>query len=201
MQLSIKGKQIDVGEALTSHIENALESAVAKYFDNAIESTVVLAREARLLRADISVHVGRGIVIQSHAEAGDAYGAFDTAVEKIAKRLRRYKRRLRDHRKARGGEAESFPANQYILAPEEKADADADGDGDGDGESINPVIVAEMATEITTMTVGEAVMRMDLAELPAMLFRSSAHGGLNMVDGRADGNVGWVDPQGARKRA
>jgi ribosomal subunit interface protein len=186
MQLSVTGKQIDVGSALRGHIETSLESAVAKYFDNAIEGAVVLAREAHLLRADILVRVGRGIMVQSHGEATDAYAAFDAAADKIAKRLRRYKRRLRDHHKNRANSFEILRASQYILAPEK---------GSGEMEASNPVIVAEMSTEIGTMTVGEAVMRMDLAELPAMLFRNSAHGGLNLVYRRPDGNVGWIDPQ------
>lgn len=189
MQLSVTGKQIDVGSALRGHIETSLESAVAKYFDNAIEGTVVLAREAHLLRADILVHIGRGIMVQSHGLATDAYAAFDAAADKIAKRLRRYKRRLRDHHKNRANNFEVLRASQYILAPEK---------GSQETEASHPVIVAEMSTEIGTMTVGEAVMRMDLAEQPAMLFRNSAHGGLNLVYRRPDGNVGWIDPRGSR---
>jgi ribosomal subunit interface protein len=189
MQLSVKGKRIDVGEALRSHIETSLESSVAKYFDNALEGTVVLTREGPLFRADISVHIGRGIMAQGRAEAADAYAAFDTAADKIAKRLRRNKRRLRDHHKIRVGQTESLLATQYILAGAESLAAE--------GQASHPVIVAEMSTEITTMTVGEAVMRMDLADVPAMMFRNSAHGGLNMVYRRPDGNVGWIDPRGS----
>lgn len=188
MQLSVKGKQIDVGDALRTHIETSLESAVAKYFDNALEGTVVLAREGHMLRADISVHIGRSILIQGRGEAADGYAAFDAAAERIAKRLRRYKRRLRDHRKNKGEPARTEVANKYILAGEEHGEA-------AEASTSNPVIVAEMSTDIATMTVGEAVMRMDLADLPAMMFRNSAHGGLNMVYRRGDGNVGWIDPQ------
>jgi ribosomal subunit interface protein len=204
MQLSVTGKQIDVGSALRLHIEKSLESAVAKYFDNAIEGAVVLAREGRLFRADISVHIGRGIMAQGHGEASEAYAAFDTAADRIAKRLRRYKRRLRNHHKNRVNAPETLLASQYILAPEEDEDEDEDedegeGEGEGeDGDACHPVIVAEMSTEIITMTVGEAVMRMDLAELPVMMFRNSAHGGFNLVYRRPDGNVGWIDPQGSQ---
>jgi ribosomal subunit interface protein len=111
MQLSVTGKQIDVGSALRGHIEKSLESAVAKYFDHAIEGTVVLAREAHLLRADILLHIARGIMVQSHGEATDAYAAFDAAADKIAKRLRRYKRRLRDHHKNRANSFEILRAS------------------------------------------------------------------------------------------
>jgi hypothetical protein len=150
---------------------------------------VVLAKRAHLFRADISVHVGRNMLLQGHAEAGEAYAAFDAACDRIAKRLRRYKRRLLDHRKATRGEGDAMMASQYILAGDEGASGAADG--------ANPLIVAEMTTAIDTLTVGEAVMRMDLADAPAIMFRNRAHGGLNVVYRRNDGNVGWIDPQGA----
>jgi len=193
MQLSVTGKQIDVGDALREHIETALDTTVSKFFDNAIEGSVVLARHAHLFRADISVHIGRNMLLQGHAEAGDPYAAFDAACERIAKRLGRYKSRLRDHKKGAKAGGQALMASQYILAANE-----------GDEEATledNPVVVAEMATAIDTMTVSEAVMRMDLADVPAILFRNSAHGGLNMVYRRSDGNVGWIDPQSASGRA
>ncbi len=191
MQLSVTGKQIDVGDALRGHIATSLDAAVSKYFDKAIEGSVVIARGARQIRADISVHVGRNIKLQGHAEAGDAYAAFDAACERIAKRLRRHKRRLRDHRKNSGkAEPETMIVSQYILA----GDDEAEGKGQGD----NPVVVAELETEIEPLTVSEAVMRMDLADLPALMFRNRGHGGLNLVYRRGDGNIGWIDPHGSK---
>lgn len=192
MQVSITGKQFDVGDALRSHVEDRLADAVAKYFDHAIEATVVLSRQGKgkLIRADISVHVGRGITLQGHAETEDAYGAFDAAAERIAKRLRRYKRRLRDHRRKSGAAAaDALLAQQYILAESSEDETEAE-------QNAQPVVIAEMTTAIETMTVGEAVMRMDLAEAPVVVFQNSAHGGINVVYRRNDGNIGWIDPQG-----
>lgn len=189
MQLSVTGKQIDVGDALRGHIATNLDAAVSKYFDKAIEGSVVIARGARAFRADISVHVGRNILLQGHAEADNAYAAFDAACDRIAKRLRRHKRRLRDHRK-RGAKGEPELVSQYILAGDTETESTAIGD--------NPVVVAELETEIETLTVSEAVMRMDLADLPAVMFRNRGHGGLNMVYRRSDGNIGWIDPQGSK---
>jgi ribosomal subunit interface protein len=193
MQLSVTGKQIDVGDALRGHITTTLDAAVSKYFENAIEGSVTIARRGHAFRADISVHIGRNILIQGHAEEGDAYAAFDAACERIATRLRRYKSRLRDHRKSNRAEDEVTSASQYILA------GDEDGEDKGP-ESDNPVVVAEMETGIETLTVSEAVMRMDLADTPAILFRNRAHGGLNMVYRRSDGNIGWIDPDGGKNR-
>jgi ribosomal subunit interface protein len=191
MQLTVKGKQIDVGEALRAHVAETLDLVFGKYFGDPIEANVILSREAYLYRAQISVHPGRGILLQSQAQASAPYAAFDTAADHIAKRLRRHKRRLRDHHRAETG---SEQARQYILAPE--LDAVEREGGREDGQDARPVIVAEMATDIPLLSVGEAVMRLDLADSGAIMFRNRAHGGLNMVYRRPDGHVGWVDPEG-----
>ena len=190
MNLTVKGKHIDVGDALRSHVEEQLTAVTEKYFSNPIDATVLFAHEAHLYRTDISVRIGRGIMLQSSAEATDIYPSFEAAAEKVGKRLRRYKRRLRDHHiNGAIAAAEQVPARQYVI------EAEASGVDDEEDPSAEPVIVAEMDTTIETMSVAEAVMRMDLAELPALMFRSGAHGGLNMIYRRPDGHVGWIDPK------
>jgi ribosomal subunit interface protein len=190
MNLTVNGKGIDVGEALRVHVGEGLDRMFEKYFSNPIEATVTFSKQGYRFHATISVHVGRGILMQAEDDGGDAYAAFDITAETIAKRLRRHKRRLRDHHRA---ETDSYAARQFVLAPDigdEAANDVADG---ADGHAA-PVIVAELEADIPTLTVGEAVMRLDLAETQAMLFHNRAHGGLNMVYRRNDGNIGWVDP-------
>src|ERR1700744_3469823 len=97
MQLSVKGKQIDVGEALRSHVEAQLKEITAKYFSDSLDAHVTFSREAHMFRADIAVHAGRGILVQSNGSANEPYPAFDQAADRIAKRLRRYKTRIKDH--------------------------------------------------------------------------------------------------------
>ena len=193
MQLSVKGKQLDVGDAWRRHVEENLPDVVAKYFDNAQDAQVMLSRQGSTFRVDITVHVGKRIIVQSHGATGDAYSAFEQAGDHMGKRLRRYKRRLRDHHRERSDEVESLPAQQYVLAGE---DTGTETDPD---EKDEPVVIAEMETAIEILSVGEAVMRMDLANLPALMFRNRAHGGLNMVYHRGDGHIGWVDPRGNRR--
>lgn len=192
MQINISGHQLDVGDALRSHITDVLDGIVEKYFGEAIDAAVTLSRERFTVRADIAIHIGRDIYVRAHESADDAYAAFDVAAAHLGKRLRRHKRRLRDHHAARE-QAESARAQQYILAPYEPVDDTEEGDEGGD----HPVIVAEDQTVIEKLTVSEAVMRMDLADLPAMVFRNAGNGGLNVVYRRADGNVGWIDPEGS----
>lgn len=192
MQLSVKGKQLDVGDALRTHVDESLSRILDKYFGDALEVAVTLSREAHLYRAVISAHVGRGIQLEAQGEANEPYPAFDAAADRLSKRLRRYKRRLRDHN-SKAAEVAPLPAQQYILAGEGPEETEDESNADG-----QPAVVAEMTTEIPTLTVSEAVMRMDLGNLPAMMFRNSAHGGLNMIYQRSDGNIGWLDPRGNR---
>ena len=201
MQLIVKGQQIDVGDALREHVRQSLTNVFGKYFGDAIEATVIFSREAHLLRASLTVHVGRGITAESEATADQPYAAFDIAADRLAKRLRRHKRRLRDHHKQPvGTAAEVQLADHYVLAstPESADEGAAGADEDAANEEGPPMVVAEMKAEILALTVSEAVMRLDLADNGALMFVNRAHGGLNMVYRRPDGNIGWVDPKGNR---
>jgi ribosomal subunit interface protein len=198
MHITVTGRHLDVGASLRRRVEEGLAAAVAKYFDRAIEAHVTFDKRGQFFLADIAVHVGRGIVAHSGGEADDPYLAFSGALEHLAKRLRRHKRRLRDHHNATARAGKSEQAWQYVLAGpgEEEADeAPIDGAPLG-GEPVNgePLVVAEMEAEIPTLSVGEAVMRLDLGSAPALMFRNAGNGGLNMIYRRADGNIGWVDP-------
>lgn len=191
MQISVKGKQLDVGEAWRSHVEENLPAIVGKYFSNAQDAQVTLAKQGSTFSVDMVVHIGKRILVQSQGATGDAYSAFDEAAEHLSKRLRRYKRRLRDHHRERPDQTDTLPAQQYVLAGE-----DVEGESE---EKDDPIVIAEMETGIEELSVGEAVMRMDLANLPAMMFRNRANGGLNMVYHRGDGHIGWVDPRGNKR--
>jgi ribosome hibernation promoting factor len=191
MQLTVTGKQVEVGNALRSHVESALEALLGKYFGSAIEAHAVFAREAHLIRAEISLHIGRGIVINSHASASEHYLAFDAAAERLAKQLRRYKRRLHeDHGRVRAPAERGEMAMSFVLAPVDEEDDS----GEATTNGTAPIVIAEMSTELPRLTVGEAVMRMDLADAPVLLFRNRSHGELNLVYRRGDGNIGWIDP-------
>lgn len=191
MEISVTGRQMEVGSALTGHVEENLEQAVNKYFDGerAIDAAVAFGREGPHVRVDITVHPGpRGMMVKGGGAGADAYTAFDVALERISKQLRRYKRKLTDHHRKRDSNSDAMlPAQQYVIQADDEED-----DGATSGEE--PVIVAEMQTEIATLTVGEAVMRMDLADQPLLMFRNRGSGTLNVVYRRPDGNIGWIDP-------
>ena len=159
-----------------------------KYFPSPIEATVVFSKEARhLFKADISIHLGKGILLQAGYTTEDPYPAFDTALDRIAKRMRRYKDKIRNHHKELP-EVANMDAELYTLkTAEDNREEEAAGD--------EPAIIAELSTSIQTMSVSDAVMRMELADLSAMMFRNPQDEQLNMVYKRNDGNIGWVAPK------
>lgn len=205
MELEIHGKQLDVGETLRSHVEDKLEEIDSKYFNHATSANVTFAKEGHgkgLIRVTISYLVSKGIMINTEAEAGDAYGAFDSAAEKAAKRLRRNKKKLRDHH-ARGDKTPQealIEARNYTLSMDDGVEAEEQDNSDvpkGD----DPIVIAEMTTMIETITVSDAVMRLDLSGENALMFRNAQTNDLNMIYRRSDGNIGWVDPSEAKTQA
>ncbi len=186
MKLSVKGKQIDVGDALRTHVKTRLEDVIGKYFGDTLEATVTFSRDAHLFRADILVSGKRGVLLQSTSSSAEPYPAFDSALDRLSGRLRRHKTKIKQHHHDTTVEkADAMVANAFVLNGESAAEEEV-------GDS--PAIVAEMTTPVETLTVGEAVMRLDLGDLPALLFRNRSNGGLNMIYRRQDGNIGWVDP-------
>jgi ribosomal subunit interface protein len=196
LQVQIAGKKLEVGSALQERIAYGLESRVSKYFNRTGEAFVTVAKPGWAFMVDCSIHLPSGVTLQAHGEGDDGYQAFEQALDKIEKRVRRYKNRLRDHR-APGAPGEAA-AERIILAPPALADGEDVDDGESlldgaDGEA--PAIVAESDTTLRTMTVSMAVWQLELSDSPAVLFRNAAHGRLNMVYRRPDGNFGWVDPE------
>ena len=120
MDISINGKHVDVGDALRAHVEEMLNGAVSKYFERPLDGTVTFSREGVNFRVDISVHAARGVSMQGSAMAADAYAAFDATLVKIAKRLRRQKRRLRDHHKRGDRAEEPVAAPETVFAPDDQ---------------------------------------------------------------------------------
>jgi ribosomal subunit interface protein len=190
MRYQISGKQIEIGEALAAHVRAELEDAFAKYAQRPTDATVVFSRDAFSLACEATVHLSTGFTVSARGEAADAYPAFDACREKMDKQLRRYKRRLRDHHRDRTRPVEFAGAPMYVLA------ADT-GEGDAEPASLQPMIIAEMETKIPSLSVGEAVMQMELSGAPMLVFRNEKHGGVNVVHRRDDGNVGWIDPPAA----
>ncbi len=189
MRIQVSGKQMDIGDALRAHVEGRLTDVVGKYAERAVEAVVIFSRDRHEFIADSSVHLSTGLTVQAKAKGGEIYACFESAMDRMEKQVRRYKRRLKDHHRSREIPIEATGAPSYILASGDEHAEDAE------PESLQPVIVAEMETRVPYLSVGEAVMQMELAGAGMLVFRNDAHGGVNVVYRRDDGNIGWIDPR------
>jgi ribosomal subunit interface protein len=204
MQVRVSGKHVDVGDALRSRIVDELTQQIGRFFErDGGSAEVVLTKEGHLFKVDCLVTLASGQQVVGHAFAADAHGAFSAVLGKIETRVRRYKRKLKNHRPTtRETEAETA-ALTILRAPDEEGDDDSPESTDGQGSSSQPdeppapVVVAETQQPLRTMTVGMAVLELDLTNYPVILFRNAAHGGLSVVYRRPDGNIGWIDPERA----
>ncbi len=184
MSIQISGKKMDVGDTLRGRAEDRIGQVISKYFDGGHHGHLTFEHEGAGFRADCTLHLDTGVILRASASAGDANSAFESVTVHIEKRLRRYNRKLKSHR--RGGEHPELSAQSYVLASLEEFEELE--------EDFSPAVIAETTSNLRTMSVGEAVMELDLEQLDVVVFRHAGHGGVNVVYRRADGNIGWIDP-------
>lgn len=185
MSVRVSGKHMEIGDSFRERIEGHIGDAVAKYFDGGYSSQVTVVKSGSRFSADCKVHLDTGIVLHAAGEANDPQGSFDAAAERIEKRLRRYKRRLKDHHAGnhQNGNAEvAYTVMDGV--PDETEEVP---------EDFAPTIVAESSKQLKTMTVATAVMALDMTDEPVLLFRTPGKEHLNIVYRRNDGNIGWID--------
>jgi ribosomal subunit interface protein len=207
MQVQVSGKHMAVGDALRSRITDELNGAIGRYFERGgINSEVVVGKDGHDICVECVVRLASGQQLDSHGSGPDAHSAFDAALAKIEARVRRYKRRLKNHRSPPGREGVETAPLMVLRAPEPDEDgADAWDDlaesGLASHEPPSGVVIAETQAELRTMTVSMAVLELDLTDSQTIVFRNAAHGGLSVVYRRPDGNIGWIDPERTKPMA
>src|SRR5580693_3720788 len=189
MSFRISGKNIDVGDALRERVSERIAEAMGKYFDGGYSGHVTLEREGFGFRTECAIHLDSKITLHAEGMAADPYASADQAALRIEKRLRRYHRRLKDHRPERLDGRETIDAASYIIA------APADDESGADSDGFTPAIVAESTTALKVLSVSDAVTELDMTGAPVVVFRHAGHGGINVVYRRRDGHFGWIDPQ------
>lgn len=192
MNLRISGKQMDIGDAFRTRIENRIGEAIEKYFDGGFSGKVTIEKSASRFGADCVIHLDSGMALQATGQAQDPQGAFDAAAERIEKRLRRYKRRLKSHAPA-GTAAETIDLAYRVMAPVAADDEEV-------AEDYAPTVVAESTLALKAMTVADAVIELDTKDNPVFLFRNASNDRLNIVYRRPDGNIGWIDTSSASRQ-
>ena len=194
MVLRVSGKNIDIGAALREHVETRVAALSERYTAGPISGTVIFGPEGPGYRTDCNLRLTSGMSLQAEARAQDVYASFDQAAERVEKRLRRYRRRLKDHHPAQNGAAAGETAaeagamlTRYVIeAPDEERE---------EAQDFNPVVVAETAERVKSLSVASAVAELDLSGAPVVVFRHAGHGRVNIVYRRGDGNIGWIDPR------
>jgi ribosomal subunit interface protein len=191
MTFRVSGKNLDIGDALRDRIGDRIAETVRKYFDGGYSGHLTLARDGFGFRTECAIHLDSKITLHADGMAPDAYASADQAASLIEKRLRRYHRRLKDHRSERNETrtanwAAVDAASYIIAAPEHETEPDSG--------TFTPVIIAESTTTLKQLSVSDAVTELDLTGAPVLVFRHAAHGGVNIVYRRADGHFGWIDP-------
>jgi len=188
MRYKITGKQIDIGEALQVQVQDVMNGVVQKYAERPTDANVVFSKDAHEFVCEATIHLSTGLTAQAKASANEIYAALDACSDKLETQLRRYKRRLKNHHHERSEPVSLSGASSYILA------GSSNGTEAEEPETLTPITIAEMETHVPSISVGEAVMQMELAGAPVLVFKNEGHGGINVVYRREDGNIGWIDP-------
>ena len=190
MAIQITGKNIDLGSSLRGYVTDRLEKAFEKYGTDGLSGHIFVEKEHGQFETQCSVHLSSGLSLQSQGRGNEAYASVDEALDRLEKRLRRYKRRLKNHHGAGrdNDNGAGLTAIDYTLRHDEESEVDE--------AELAPAIVAETQMVIHELSVGDAVMQMDLAEKSFVIFKNASNGRVNVVYRRGDGHIGWIDPGG-----
>ena len=189
MTIQVTGKNIEVGESFQDYIVDKTRSVLEKYIGAEISGQVTVAKERSRFQTSCVIRLPTGLLLEAKGDGGDAYASADSALERLDKRVRRYKRRLKNHHSdSKTAAFSQSPANDIVLST-------PDEDVENEDENHEKLIVAETKRMISEMRVSEAVMQLDLTDEVFLVFRNASNGQTNVVYRREDGNVGWIDPK------
>ncbi len=205
MIINVSGQNMNTGAAFQEHSKEVIQHIVEKYYASAISATVTLEKTDGGFIVRIRMNLTKRIELEASGFDREAHAALEAAGQHAEKRLRRHKRRLKNHRQQTNDSEDILNVPMSVYASAQQLDAltqkeDTDLAEDGQAEESLPII-AELSYEVESLTVEQAVMRLELSGDSCLLFRNAGHMGLNMVHLRADGSIGWVDPRGTRELA
>jgi ribosomal subunit interface protein len=184
MSITVTGKQIEIGESLKEFVVTEIQTVLTRYALDVHDVAVTITKDTHhQFKTDVTLNLGRGFLVHAVGTDADAYKAVGAGVERLETQIRRYKTRLRDQKRQSDHESRSERVQKYVVKAQEE-----------DTQDDNPLIIAESFSEIHTLSVGDAVMQMDLSPRPVVVFRNAANGEVNVVFKREDGNIGWIDP-------
>ncbi|ABY30897.1 MAG: ribosome-associated translation inhibitor RaiA [Methylobacteriaceae bacterium] len=198
--LRVTGHGLDLGTALRGRVEDRMAATLAKYLDPHMSGSctghVTLRRDGAAYRTDCVLHLVTGLTLEASGAAHDVHASFEQTADKLEKRLRRYKHKLKDHGAASHNGADIEAAYAVFAAPDDEVDEDPlDAEAE---EGAHPPVVAESTRTLKRQSVSEAVTALDMTGAPVVVFVHAGTGRINVVYRRSDGAIGWVDPPGER---
>ena len=114
MPLRITGKNVDIGQALREHITTRTAEELGKYYDEPFTGHVVVQKEGKAYIVDCSIQLASGTTLQSRGEDFEAYPAAEKAVERIGKRMRRHKRKLKNFKGGESAAGDQTPGGPFL---------------------------------------------------------------------------------------
>ncbi len=195
MEISIIGQHINLGTSFQDYIKSKVNEIAHKYFPHPIWTKIHFNKHGYQFHCDIVINEGTGhhYSIKSDGISDEIYSSFDLALVKLKKQLRKYKTKLQN-RHAKVKHSEIINSLKYEISPySDTKDDELDNEAEEILESNNPVIIAETSIGIATLDVSQAVMIMDLEDLPALVFKNSKTERMNLVYYKKSGNIAWID--------
>jgi ribosomal subunit interface protein len=181
MTIKVAGKHIEVGESLTNYLSESLKTVIDRHAGTIIEVNATIGKDHHNFVTDIQVSISHNLTVNCHGTDVDAYKSVSQAVDRLDAKIKKYKSRLRDTKR---NHEKNHVASGYVI---EKSLDDC-------GQDI-PVTIAETAYDVERLTVGNAVMKLELSDYPVMVFKNAGNDRVNIVYRRPDGNFGWIDPK------
>jgi len=189
MTIQVTGKNMETGDAFQSYVTDKARTVLEKYIGPEISGHIRIEKIKAQFHTHCSMRLQTGLMLESQGQANDPFASADAALERLEKRVRRYKRRLKDHHHGNGhAHARFTPATDSVVQINEEEDNQPP-------EQHDPIIVAESVREVRNLSVSQAVMHLDLTEQAFLVFRHAGTGAVNIVYRRDDGNVGWINPE------
>jgi ribosomal subunit interface protein len=182
MQIKISGKGINVGSNLQNFVSEEISGLISKYLGKSLEATIVIGRDGRFFTVEVILHASRGFFMKSKGKSDEPYKAVELSLSKLESRIKKHKHRIKDQGKRDRWADEGYMAKDYVI--ERKTQK---------GKDEEHLVIAEQEKYVLSLSVSEAVAKLDLGDLPVVMFKNADTGRVNVVYKRRDGHIGWID--------
>lgn len=189
MHIVVKGKNVEVTDALRAHAEKRI-TKITRYFDRIISTDITLSTERNWHIVEVTVHDNNGHVLRGEERTDDMYSSIDKVIDKLERQVKRQKGKVT--KKGRGTnlgeelELTASAAAQPKTAPRVKAKPKTE-------PTIEPNLENVRRFEAPPLSVEQAVKELESSAHPFYVFNNSSAGRINVLY-RTPNGYGLVDP-------